>query len=171
MSLHSNNVHHRSSSTGGGGGGGRITTTSHTASLTSSSSLSSHTNHGMDGIAIIRHYVDKMVQLNHSTTTTSTTTSAATTTTNHHHHHHHGLNSHHTNGTTATTTTTMKILLLDAITTQIMSAVYTQTEILQQHIYLVTTLEKSVQQKSSNPYPPIQTTIAAAIRIRIVIVT
>ena len=152
MSLHSNNVHHRSSSTGGGGG--RITTTSHTASLTSSSSLSSHTNHGMDGIAIIRHYVDKMVQLNHSTTTTSTTTSAATTTTNHHHHHHHGLNSHHTNGTAATTTTTtMKILLLDAITTQIMSAVYTQTEILQQHIYLVTTLEKSVQQKKQQSIP------------------
>ena len=87
----------------------------------------------MDGIAIIRHYVDKMVQLNHYTAAVGSSHNSSAT-------------------TTATSSNTMKILLLDAITTQIMSAVYTQTEILQQHIYLVTTLEKSVQQKqNTNP--------------------
>jgi vacuolar protein sorting-associated protein 45 len=93
-------------------------------SLSSSSSSSSYSS-SMDGVAIIRQYVDKLVHLNNSTGN-----------------HSHNNNSH--------SNTTMKVLLLDANTTQIISSVYTQTEILQQHIYLVTTLEKSVQQKASN---------------------
>lgn len=41
----------------------------------------------------------------------------------------------------------MKVLLLDAATTQTVAAVYSQTEILNESVYLVTTLEKQQQQQ------------------------
>ena len=42
---------------------------------------------------------------------------------------------------------TMKVLLLDATTTQILSSVYSQTEILNQQVYLVTRLDEQQQQQ------------------------
>jgi len=65
----------------------------------------------MDGVAVIRHYIDSIIHGNGKC---------------------HG----------------MKVLLLDAATTQTVSAVYSQTEILNESVYLVTTLEKNSQ--SSN---------------------
>ena len=60
----------------------------------------------MDGVAVIRHYIDLIIHGNGKC---------------------HG----------------MKVLLLDAATTQTVSAVYSQTEILKESVYLVTTLEKN----------------------------
>ena len=65
----------------------------------------------MDGVALIRHYLDRIIHGNGKCQ--------------------HG----------------MKVLLLDAATTQTVSAVYSQTEILHESVYLVTTLEQ--QQKDA----------------------
>jgi vacuolar protein sorting-associated protein 45 len=125
--------HHRSISNNGGVTNcSGVTTTSTLLTSTTTTAVATATTalKGMDGIAIIRQYVDKMVQLKHS--------------------YHRGSSSSVTNNNTTKTSTKMKILLLDAITTQIMSAVTTQTEILQQQIYYVTTLEKRIQEKTSS---------------------
>lgn len=66
---------------------------------------SAATNNSLDGVVVIRHYVDRIV---------------------------------HGNGKCSG----MKVLLLDAATTQIVSAVYSQTEILNQKVYLVAALDK-----------------------------
>jgi vacuolar protein sorting-associated protein 45 len=66
----------------------------------------------VDGIAIIRQYIDRMVQGGTSSDAVSSKKISG-----------------------------MKVLLLDAITTQILSAVYSQTEILGQQVYLVTRLD------------------------------
>lgn len=54
----------------------------------------------------------------------------------------------------------MKVLLLDAATTQTVSAVYSQTEILNESVYLVTTLEKAsaAAAAATTPDPPTNTT-------------
>jgi vacuolar protein sorting-associated protein 45 len=75
------------------------------------SSLSSNP---LDGVTLIRNYVDRIV---------------------------------HGNGKCQG----MKVLLLDAATTQIVSAVYSQTEILNQQVYLVTALDK-IASENSEPY-------------------
>lgn len=66
-------------------------------------------NNALDGVAVIRTYIDHIV---------------------------------HGNGKCVG----MKVLLLDAATTQIVSAVYSQTEILNQQVYLVTALDKHQNQ-------------------------
>jgi len=69
-----------------------------------------------DGIAAIRHYIDRIVQGD------------------------------------GKVRSSMKVLLLDAVTTQIVSAVYSQTEILNQQVYLVTRIDdpKVQQQKQQH---------------------
>ncbi|GKY94281.1 hypothetical protein MPSEU_000393900 [Mayamaea pseudoterrestris] len=46
--------------------------------------------------------------------------------------------------------TTMKVLLLDAMTTQVVSAVYSQTDILNQHVYLVERMDNTTTSHSSS---------------------
>jgi vacuolar protein sorting-associated protein 45 len=87
----------------------------------------------MDGISIVRQYVDRMVQGGNS-----------------HQHSKSGNGIPASSSRKSEETTNMKILLLDAVTTQVISAVYSQTELLKQHIYLVSTLEKSVKNRSEN---------------------
>ena len=77
----------------------------------------------MDGIAIVRTYIDRMLDPSNNNSTTRNN------------------NSNNNNNNNNNNKTLMKAFLLDAVTTQIVSAVYSQTELLQQQVYLVTRLD------------------------------
>ena len=76
----------------------------------SAGALAAENGDALDGVAIIRQYVDRICTAN--------------------------------DDPKCNTHTSMKVLLLDAATTQVVSSVYSQTEILNQQVYLVSRLDE-----------------------------
>jgi vacuolar protein sorting-associated protein 45 len=84
----------------------------------------------MDAFALVRHYIDRMVQIQGHGSAYKGKDAL--------------------NGSSSSSSNQMKVLVLDSVTTQIVSSVYSQTEILKQQVYLVTRLEELQRDASSN---------------------